>query len=171
MGAWDRLDTEISVETDTSDLDTAISNCDEYFTEDIKEYLQDLKKDVEEGSKNAVHDLAVRNRSFQQQIIAEVCTNPSGMLSSSIQEEEVGERTWLIGTIINHIYPLAVEYARGPVHPIRAKALVFYSDSGELIFRKSVGPAKARPFVAPAFEKTVDIADEIMLRYFGREST
>ena len=77
----------------------------------------------------------------------------------------------MIGTIINHIYPLSVEYGRGPVYPIRAKALAFYSDSGELIFRKSVGPAKPRPFVAPAFEKTVDIADEIMLRYFGREST
>ena len=67
------------------------------------------------------------------------------------------------GTRINHIYPMSVEYGRGPVYPIRAKALAFYLN-GELVFRKSVGPAKPRPFVAPAYEVTGQIADEIVLR-------
>ena len=131
--------------------------------EPLYETLDNLKTGLDDGSKEGVEDIANRNLSFQEQYINEVCDNPSGMLASSIDVEEQDEYTYLIGTMINHIYPMAVEYGRSEVYPIRAKALAFYYD-GELIFRKKVGPAKPRPFVAPAFEKTNDVAEEIMLR-------
>ena len=166
MGAWDELDTLITVDMD-SDIDDAINRVDDYFTEEVAEYLADIKDAVEEGSRKGVEDLATRNRSFQQQIIRDVCDNPSGMLASSIMEEEQDEYSWLICTTINHIYPLCVEKGRGPVYPIKAKALAFYSPDGELIFRKSAGPAKARPFVAPAFDRTLEITETIMLEYIG----
>lgn len=169
MGAWEELDTEISVELDIDDLDTINTMDDPYgIFEDVQEYCANLKTAIETGSSKGVNDLAIRNRSFQQQIISEVCDNPSGMLVSSIQEEEQNEYTYLIGTIINHIYPMSVEYGRGPVYPIHAKALAFYLD-GVLVFRKSVGPAKPRPFVAPAYEKTYEIAEQIMVDYIGQE--
>ena len=164
MGAWDELDTEISVTLDTSGLDDLMDSLDfDDVFEPLYETLDNLKTGLDDGSKEGVEDIANRNRSFQEQFINEVCDNPSGMLASSIDVEEQDEYTYLIGTMINHIYPMAVEYGRSEVYPIRAKALAFYYD-GELIFRKKVGPAKPRPFVAPAFEKTNDVAEEIMLR-------
>lgn len=165
MGAWSELDTEISAEVDTTDLNGIINLDDPYgIFEDTKKGASELIKAIEDGTKRGLEDIAVRNRSFQQQIIAQVCDNPSGMLASSIQEENEDEYKWIVGTILNHIYPMSVEYGRGPVYPINAKALAFYLD-GVLVFRKSVGPAKPRPFVAPAYEKTADISEELMLRW------
>ena len=43
-------------------------------------------------------------------------------------------------------YAQYLEYGRGPVTAIKAKALRFIIN-GEVIFRKSVGPMKAQPFV------------------------
>lgn len=170
MGAWDELDTEISVEVETDELDTAIDLCDEYFTEEIKDYLVNIKEGVDEGSKQGVQDIAVRNRSFQQQLITDLGEHPyaSGMLGSSITEEEQDEYTYLVGTRINHIYPMAVEYGRKEVVPVTAKVLFFYALSGEPVFTKYAGPAEPRPFVAPAYEKTNNLAEELMLRYIGR---
>lgn len=163
MGAWDELDTEITIDVDTSDLEQ-ILDFDDIF-EPVKETVSKLIENLHDGSKEAVEDIARRNKSFQEQIIAEVCKNPSGMLQSSIQEEEInGGYGFIVGTIINHIYPLCLEFGRGEIYPVRAKALAFYADSGELLFRKRVGEAKPRPFVAPAYEKTSSIAEEIMLR-------
>lgn len=170
MGAWDELDTEISVEVETDDIDFAIDLCDEYFTDDIREHLERVKKGIEDGSREGVADIAVRNRSFQQQLITDLSVHPyaSGMLGSSIVEEEQDEYTWLVGTRINHIYPMAVEYGRDAVEPVNAKVLFFYALSGEPVFTKHVGPAEPRPFVQPAYDKTDNIAEELMLRYIGR---
>lgn len=165
MGAWDELDTEISAELDLTGLDVLeeVLNDDEYgIFEPALDYIDKLRNGIDEGTKRGVGEIAGRNRSFQEQIIYEVCDNPSGMLASSINDEQQSEYSYLVGTIINHIYPMCVEYGRGEVYPVRAKALAFYLD-GELVFRKSVGKAEPRPFVAPAYEKTNDIAKDLML--------
>ena len=144
--------------------------CDENFTDDIKQELEKIKTGIENGSKEGVADIAVRNRSFQQQLITDTGEHPyaSGMLGSSIIEDQQDEYTWLVGTRINHIYPMAVEYGRDAVEPVNAKVLFFYALSGEPVFTKHVGPAEPRPFVAPAYDKTEDIAEELMIRYIGR---
>ncbi len=163
MGAWEELDTEISVDVDTSDLKKILS-FDDVF-EPVKETAEKLITNIHDGCKEAVEDISSRDKSFQEQIIASQCKNPSGMLASSIQKEEInGGYGFIVGTIINHIYPMALEFGRKPLVPVRAKALAFYADSGELIFRKSVGAAPPRPFVEPAYEKTEMIAEEILLR-------
>lgn len=170
MGAWEELDTEISVEVDTTVIDSALAVCDEYFLDDVRTELENIKKGIEEGSKEGIADIATRNRSFQQQLINDVGKHPysTGMLGSSITEEQKDDFTWLVGTRINHIYPMAVEYGRKEVYPIRAKSLAFYLNTGELIFAKKAGKAKPRPFVAPAYDKTDNIAEAIMLRYIAR---
>lgn len=43
-------------------------------------------------------------------------------------------------------YAQYIEYGRGPVRAINAKVLRFVI-GGEVIFRKSVGPAKAQPYI------------------------
>lgn len=165
MGAWEELDTEISIEVDTSDLEAILDIDDEFdIFEPVTKSLEKFIENIHDGSKEAVDDISDRNKSFQGQIISQVCDNPSGMLASSIQKEEVNDGYgFIVGTIINHVYPMAVEYGRSEVYPINAKALAFYY-KGELIFRKRVGEAKPRPFVAPAYEKTDSIAEEIVLR-------
>ena len=164
MGAWEELDTEIEVTVETDDIDTVLNMDDEFGVfEPVQEYLKNVKRGFEEGGKEGALDVARRNKSFQQQFIFRNCDNPSGMLATSI-EYEGSDYNYLIGTRINHIYPMSVEYGRkgfGPIPP--TKALAFYYQ-GELIFRKRVGPAKPRPFVAPAYEVTGQIADEIVLR-------
>ena len=162
MGAWNELDTEITVDVDTSDLEKILT-LDDIF-EPVKETAENLIKGLQDGGKEAVKDIARRNKSFQEQIIAEKCKNPSGMLQSSIHASKQNDYSYLVGTVIKHIYPMALEFGRKPLVPIRAKALAFYADSGELIFRKRVGEAKPRPFVAPAYERTERIAEEIVLR-------
>lgn len=166
MGAWKELDTEISIDVDTSDLEQILNLHDEFgIFEPIQETVTKLIKNVHDGSKEAVEDIARRDKSFQEQIIAEKCKNPSGLLQSSIHAQKINDGYgFIVGTVIKHIYPMALEFGRKPLVPVKAKALAFYADSGELLFRKSVGEAKPRPFVAPAYEKTSNIAEEIMLR-------
>lgn len=164
MGAWDELDTEINVTVDTSELDELLEICggsDIY--EPLEASVNRLKKGLTDGSKEAVKDIARRNKSFQEQLINIVCDNPSGRLMSSITAEKQNDFTYLVGTRITEIYPMSVEYGRREVYPKRAKALAFYLD-GELVFRKKVGRAEPRPFVAPAYETTKGVAEEIMLR-------
>lgn len=164
MGAWKELDTTIVAEVDTSDLE-ALANLDDEFGifESLEPIVEDLKTSIHQGSSNGVAFLSNFNRSIQEQYINDNCKNPSGMLASSIYDMEKTPYEHEIGTTISHIYPLTVEFGRGPVYPIRAKALAFYSDDGELIFRKSVGKAEARPFVAPAYDDTDHIAETIMV--------
>ena len=166
MGAWKELDTEINVEVDLTALDELITKFggDDIF-EPLVQYAENLKKNIDDGSKEAVEDISKRNKSFQEQIIAKTCKNPSGMLQSSIHNRKVNDGYgFIVGTVIRHIYPMALEFGRKPLVPVRAKALAFYADSGELIFRKSVDKAKPRPFVAPAYERTQRIAEQILLR-------
>ena len=87
MGAWDELDTEISVTVDTTELDELLEICggsDIY--EPLEASVNRLKKGLTDGSKEAVRDIARRNKSFQEQIINFVCDNPSGRLMSSMAE-------------------------------------------------------------------------------------
>ena len=170
MGAWEELDVKVEIEFDTNDIDNAIEICDEYFTEDVKEQLETLKNVYDTAGKKASKDIATRVRSFQQQFITDLDEHPyaSGMLGSSITEEQEDDTTWIIGTRINHIYPMAVEYGRKEIVPINAKVLFFYALSGEPVFTTRVGPAEPRPYVQPAYEKADAIADELVIRYIGR---
>ena len=159
MGAWEELDTEFNLNIELSDLDTLNEGTGDLGIFD--DITDDLKTKINAGSKRGMSELAKRNVSFQEKWINQNCKNPSGMLASSIDVEE-GEYTAITGTRINDIYPMSIEYGRSAIYPVHAKALAFYADNGELIFRKSAGEAKPRPFVAPAYEDTLDIAEEII---------
>lgn len=164
MGSWEELDTKISVEVDTSPLDNIINQfAGDEILSGYADYAKQLKEGWEKGSKRAVIELARRNQSWQEQYINQKCKNPSGMLASSIQIIRDNPNAAIVGTNINHIYPMSVEYGRKEVYPIRAKALAFYNEDGELIFTKKAGKAKARPFVAPAYKDTDKIAKTLVM--------
>lgn len=165
MGAWDELDTEISADLDFSDLNDLLTIDDEYgIFEPLEAIVFDLKQKFEDGTARGIEELAKKNVSFQEKWINKNCKNPSGMLASSIDYEENGDYSIITGTIINHVYPMSVEYGHTDIYPVRAKALAFYDDSGELIFRKHVRDTfdTPRPFVAPAYDDTEEIAETII---------
>lgn len=165
MGAWDELDTLISVDVDTTDLDD-LSNLDDPYgiiKDCVVEEAEKIKKAIDEGSQKGVKFLANFNRSQQQRIL-QGCKRPEGRLSSSINDEMVTPYSFLIGTSITEIYPLSIEFGRGPVYPKPPRTrLRFYGEDGYLIYPKMAGPAQARPYVAPAYEDTSEIAEDIML--------
>lgn len=163
MGAWKELDTEISAELDLSDLDDLINISDSIGVyQPLKEVARDLKKQFQDGAKRGVEEIAKRNISFQEKWINKNCKNPSGMLASSITATGTGYER-VTGTRINDVYPMSIEYGHTDIYPVKAKALAFYDDSGELIFRKHVNPTKPRPFVAPAYDDTERIAETLMM--------
>lgn len=170
MGAWNELDTEVSVDVDTSDLEQ-ILNLDENIFAPVIAKAEKLIELINDGSKEGVDDISTRNRSFQQQYVIENCKFPTGMLSSSIQKQEIdGGYGFIVGTIISHIYPMSVEYG-ADIYPKTKKVLRFLAppdwdgdtDEDGFVFLKEAHP-KPHPYVAPAYDDTLKIADEIMLR-------
>ena len=168
MGAWDRLDTEITITNDLDDLDSLLDLNDPYNVfEPLTEIVKEHKSNIEEGSRNAVATLANFNRSKQEQYLQK-CKNPSGRLATSINDEQQTPFSFLIGTDIDEIYPFCGEYGRGPVYPHPPKKrLRFYGEGGYLIYPLMSNKAEPVPFVAPAFDDTVEIVDEILIRELG----
>ena len=169
MGAWEELDTEISADVDLSDLENIANLDDEYgIFEPVQKIAEEMKEQMENGIKRGISELAKKNRSFQEKWINKNCKNPSGVLASSIGYQG-DDYSIVVGTCLSHIYPMSIEYGHREIVPIRAKALAFYADSGELIFRKRVratDPSDAKdsgPFVAPAYDDTEEIAEDIMI--------
>ena len=163
MGAWDELDTIISAEVDTTDLESLTELNDEYgIFEPLKGIVENHKSMIENGTKRAVRELANKDRYYQEKWINKNCKNPSGVLASSVGYSDEEDYSITVGTVISHIYPMSIEYGHREIVPIRAKALAFYWD-GELIFRKRVRATDPRPFVAPAYDDTEQIADQILV--------
>jgi len=73
----------------------------------------------------------------------------TGALRRSIDMIRVEPRHYLVRATARHA-PW-VERGRGPVEAKQAKALRFEVE-GRILFRRRVGPARARPFLRPALE-------------------
>lgn len=162
MGSWDELDIGVSVELDTSELDNAISivSGNEYFA-DIGDELKKLRDDLNENSDELAEQLAEKGKSLQQLAIGMNGTIASHDLLNSIEIENDGERSYLVGTTINHFYPLVIEKGRGPVVPVRAKMLHFFTQSGNEVFTKYSKPFPGKPYVEPAYQQLLSDADSI----------
>ena len=162
MGSWDELDIGVSVELDTSELDNAISivSSNEYFT-DIGDELEKLKEDLNKNSDELAEQLAEKGKSLQQLAIGMNGTIASSDLLNSIEVEDDGERSYLVGTTINHFYPLVIENGRGAVVPVRAKMLHFFTQSGNEVFTKYSKPFPGKPYVEPAYQQLLSDADSI----------
>ena len=94
---------------------------------------------------------------------------PTGRLTSGIfGPVKIALTEW--GIEIRDKYWKYVEGGRGPVYPIRAKALHFFIE-GKEIFVKSVGPAQANPFVSRAIQtsmgRTQNLLDVAIKEIFG----
>ncbi|AMK16320.1 hypothetical protein [Methanobrevibacter olleyae] len=168
MGAWPELDTEINVNVDTSDLDQLIdlinsSDLSEVFAP-ATEIFTDLKKGIEDGSSKGAKELAERTKSLQELTIGLNGSIARGALLNSINVEETGDRSYLVGTSIEHFYPLTIEKGRGAVVPVTKKFLHYYTLSGVEIFSKYSSPTSPKPFVELAYQQVLGEAEDIIWR-------
>lgn len=169
MGTWDELDIGVEVELDTSELDDAINIVanTEYFSDVLGDELEKLKEDLNKNSDELAQQLAEKGKSLQQLAIGLNGTIASGDLLNSIEVESDGERSYLVGTTINHFYPLVVEKGRGAVVPVRAKVLHFFTQSGNEVFTRYSKPFAGKPYVEPAYQQLLSEADSIAKGIFG----
>jgi Bacteriophage HK97-gp10, putative tail-component len=100
-----------------------------------------LLDDIENHLPNAVEDAL---QECGQIVALEESKRTKGQLSKSFYTYKDGNGTQIVDN--SKDYAQYLEYGRGPVTAIKAKALRFVIN-GEVIFRKSVGPMKAQPFV------------------------
>lgn len=171
MGTWDELDTELTVANDVDALDDIIDACNsnsefaELFEPTLKTATE-LKTAIDDGSKQGLYITAKRLMSREQRYASDKQhraekSRASGLLASSIQIEAHSEYQYVVGTNLNHFYPLCVEYGRGEVTPNPPnKRLRFYGEDGYLIYPLKVAKADAYPFVQPAFDSIVDLIEE-----------
>lgn len=108
----------------------------------------------------------------------------SGKILRSIKWIKTGEYSRTVGVFTNEKYPLILEKGRGPIYPklratpntqhtgylgkhIGAAALKF-EIGGKIIFRRSVGPAKPRPYVEPTRRSMRTMFPKIMQQELGK---
>lgn len=171
-GEWhdvEELYTIVEGHTDTSDLDLIINF--DWGDSEIVEVMQPLvdiaksyKEGIEAGLEQGIFELADRDRSLQELTLGLHGNIASMTLVQSIEVREMGDTSYLIGANVPHFYPLCIEFGRGPVYPINFKYLHYFTLSGVEIFSKYSSPYEAHPFVEPAFEDTVNNAEEIVMR-------
>lgn len=172
MGTWDELDTEVNVNLDTSELDELIQFLgDDSVLAPAVEIAERYKKGIEEGAKEGAETIANRVKSLQELAIATNATMASNNLLNSIEVEQESDTKYLVGTTITHFYPLCVEKGRGPVRPVNAKVLHWFTLSGNEVFSMYSSPAPPRPFVKPAYEKSQSEAEEIVAKCILNQTT
>ena len=170
MGTWDELDTELLVSNDTSALDDIIEACnsDSDFADIFEPALkiaEGLKPAIDDGSKEGIHIIAERLMNRESRYASDKQhrakdSQASGLLASSIQVEAYSEYQYIVGTNLQHFYPLCVEYGRGEVHPIPPKKrLRFYGKDGYLIYPLFTSEAQPYPFVQPAYDEVVQLIE------------
>lgn len=174
MGSWDELDIEVSARNDVSELDTLIAECnsDSDFAgifDDVIKTAEECKTAIDEGTKVGLEIIADRVESREMRKLTTTKDHPysQGLLASSITTLAYDEYTYVIGTTISHFYPLTVEYGRDEVYPVSAKALAFYSLTGELVFTKKSKGHDGYPFVQPTYDEVVDLIETKGFGVFG----
>ncbi|MDI3282118.1 HK97 gp10 family phage protein [Polyangium sp. 15x6] len=116
------------------------------ITVDAKDAIADLDRIInglDDAVADGLEDLAKLGAMEAKRLVP----RKSGALEKSIDVERTGPKVSLVA---GAEYAHWVEHGRGPV-VAKGKALRFVIN-GETVFRRRVGPAAARPFMAPAGE-------------------
>lgn len=127
--------------------------------EEVAARLNTKPADLKRGVQAGLDESARQSVSFMKAKLN--LYSKSGKLYRSVDSKKTGEYSRTIGPFMDEQYPIYVEKGRGPVYPVRAKALRIPLESG-VIFRKSAGPAKARPFAKPTLEHTTKMFPMVM---------
>lgn len=82
---------------------------------------------------------------FARRVMYDYAPKRTGRLAESITVESPSVLERRVGPTVE--YAKYVERGRGPVYPVRARALRIELESGEVIFRKRAGPAPGAHFI------------------------
>ena len=176
MGAWDELDREFILDSSTDDLDELIDELDSGDFGDIFEpalkQAEAYKEAFEDGCEQGMEVIANNLVAKEQKEIGDTGKHPysQGILETSILAE--GDvNSYIVGTTINHIYPMSVEYGADIYPKTPDGVLKMYPPKnwdGKIgkdgfVYLKEAHP-KAHPFVEPAWE---DLTSKIERSGFG----
>lgn len=112
--------------------------------------LSKIEKQVDKKIDEAVLETARRGKDLEKEHLLRNGSIQTQKLYNSINYTIKNKRKAIIGPMMKEAYPQYIEKGRGPVYPKHTKALRF-TINGKTVFAKSVGPAKARPFVHPTW--------------------
>jgi len=164
LSSHDDLDIEVEITVDNSNLDELLDilESEPVFSE-IETIVENLKENIETGAEDGASKISELARSMQEQIIQMNGSMHSYDLLNSITVEEQSSLNYLIGTNIDHFYPLCIEYGRGEVTPVSANVLHWVSKSGEDIFSMYSSPTNPAPFAEPAYRMVLSSAEDVMM--------
>lgn len=128
------------------------------FESSLEEVILDYLVGVEVGIKNGLEEIAKYAQQHAQNTSLFKNSGSNG-LRSHIIIKNAGDHVREV--IANKHYASYVEYGRPGFSVKNAKALRFVIN-GEVIFRKSVGPAPAKPFMKKAAEAAQQHANFLM---------
>ncbi len=110
--------------------------------------LHRLAKEIDRGATEVLDTVAQSAALYASTLVNR--RKPSGSLKDSIKWIPVSQTRAKV--VAQKPYGGWVEYGRGPVHA-RPGGFLRFVINGAVFFRKSVGPAAARPFMRPARER------------------
>ena len=112
-----------------------------------------------------IKSLFLRSLSISSQIeYSKVSRKAKVWSNCKVFYSSIGDYSYVVGTNIEHFYPLCVEKGRGEVKPINAPFLQWQNLDGSWVRTHYSRPAKPRPFVKPTYEtiksEAIDIVKE-----------
>ena len=113
--------------------------------------LAQLEKDIIKTAFNALKGAV--QRGFNHAKASTLYEDRTGRLRAATKKATfyASGTMYMAGALRNDMpYARYVDKGRGPVYPVKAKALRFKGKNGKYVFRKRVGPARARPFFTNA---------------------
>lgn len=164
MGTWDELNNTYHVDVETDGIDEMINSLNEGELSDLFSdavtALETMKTELTKGASDCIEEIGNLDRSFQEFYINSNASVVTGALLNSIDSTSLDDNTYEVGTLIEHFYPLCVEFGRGEVRPVNAKILHWVQD-GKDVFSMYSSPSTPKPFAQPAFNDTVSRVDSV----------
>ena len=174
-----QITTRVTVETNTSELENAISmmegsdilsNC---FT-DIADWLRGAKDELDNLQDPVANAVADTLSAWQSAIIS-TKHYKTGMMMNSVDVMKDGEGVYMVGNTATSVdgfpYPLAIEEGTVShyVAPVTFKALHWIDSSGEHWSKgHMVSGITADPYVQYSIDNTEDEVEAILLEPIGR---
>jgi len=136
--------------------------------------FDNLDENIEKNIGMVLHQLATDVVMEAKQNVGNNQSIDRGTLIFSIRilEEDYGKSV-TIGT--DAPYAEYIEFGRGPVRPVNAEVLHFFTKDGNEVFTKYSGPTEPQPFLEPAVIKVTgkfsDIYAEIQGDFINKLAT
>lgn len=130
----------------------------------IQQEFENYRTTIEKQSTDGLSILATQSATLQKAQLSAHRSIVTGNLHSSITPLVSGNNAQ-IGSNVD--YASYVELGRGPVYPVRAKALHFFTKTGQEVFAKHVRAADPRPYATESSDKLSAYIESYMYALLG----